>query len=267
MNNDIHQYRNVREVNESLAEWLVKDIQQVLLQQDKYTIALSGGSTPKSFYELLAKGYSDKIDWLKVHVFFDDERYVPFTDERNNAAMVHRAVLQHVNIPANQVHNMQTDTSPEESAHSYEAILHQYFDGRQHTFDLVLLGMGDDGHTLSLFPGTSVVNEQTRWVSEVLLDNAGNYRITLTAPVVNRADKIIFLVTGQAKAQTLQKVLQGPPNKFPSQLIQPASNNLMWFIDDAAAMISCISNTFVTSNNITFTTCTSCIIISRTFYW
>lgn len=236
MNNGIHQYRNVSEVNKALAEWLVKDIQQVLLQNDKYTIALSGGSTPKSFYELLAKEYADKIDWLKVHVFFDDERYVPFTDERNNAAMVYRALLQHVKIPAYQVHNMQTNTSPTESAKSYEAILHQYFDGRRHTFDLVLLGMGDDGHTLSLFPGTAVVNEQTKWVSEVLLNAAGNYRITLTAPVVNLADKVIFLVTGQGKAQTLQKVIQGPPNQFPSQLIKPASKNLLWFIDDAAAM-------------------------------
>ena len=171
-----------------------------------------------------------------MHVFFDDERYVPFTDERNNAAMVHRALIQHVNIPASQVHNMQTDVPPIDSAKAYELLLHQYFDHQQHTFDLVLLGMGDDGHTLSLFPGTAVVNERVKWVSEVLLDTSGNYRITLTAPVVNMAEKIIFLITGQGKAQMLQKVLQGPANQFPSQLIQPASQNLLWFIDDAAAL-------------------------------
>ena len=236
MNNSIHQYRNIIEVNKALAEWLVQDIQKVLLQQNRYSIALSGGSTPKSFYELLAKDYADKIDWTKVHVFFDDERYVPFTDERNNAAMVHRALIQHVNIPASQVHNMQTDVSPIDSAKAYELLLHQYFDHQQHTLDLVLLGMGDDGHTLSLFPGTAVVNERVKWVSEVQLDDAGNYRITLTEPVVNKADKVIFLITGQGKAQMLQKVLQGPANQFPSQLIQPASQNLLWFIDDAAAL-------------------------------
>lgn len=236
MNNSIHQYRSIIEVNKALAEWLVKDVQKVLLQQNRYSIALSGGSTPKSFYELLAKDYADKIDWTKVHVFFDDERYVPFTDERNNAAMVHRALIQHVNIPASQVHNMQTDVPPIDSAKAYELLLHQYFDHQQHTFDLVLLGMGDDGHTLSLFPGTAVVNERVKWVSEVLLDTSGNYRITLTAPVVNMAEKIIFLITGQGKAQMLQKVLQGPANQFPSQLIQPASQNLLWFIDDAAAL-------------------------------
>lgn len=236
MNNSIHQYRSIIEVNKALAEWLVKDVQKVLLQQNRYSIALSGGSTPKSFYELLAKDYADKIDWTKVHVFFDDERYVPFTDERNNAAMVHQALIQHVNIPASQVHNMQTDVSPINSAKAYELLLHQFFDDQQHTFDLVLLGMGDDGHTLSLFPGTAVVNERVKWVSEVLLDTSGNYRITLTAPVVNMAEKIIFLITGQGKAHMLQKVLQGPANQFPSQLIQPASKNLMWFIDDAAAL-------------------------------
>lgn len=236
MNNAIHQYRTVSEVNKGLAEWLVTDIEQVLHNQDRYTMALSGGSTPKSFYELLAKEYASKIDWAKVHLFFDDERYVPFTDERNNAAMVDRALLQHINIPAGQVHYMQTDVSPLESAKVYEALLHQYFDGQPHTFDLVLLGMGDDGHTLSLFPGTDVVNERSKWVSEVLIDDAGNYRITLTEPVVNKSAKVIFLITGQGKAQMLQKVLNGPANQFPSQLIQPVSKNLMWFIDDAAGM-------------------------------
>ena len=236
MNNAIHQYRTVSEVNKGLAEWLVTDIEQVLHNQDRYTMALSGGSTPKSFYELLAKEYASKIDWAKVHVFFDDERYVPFTDERNNAAMVDRALLQHINIPAGQVHYMQTDVSPLESAKVYEALLHQYFDGQPHTFDLVLLGMGDDGHTLSLFPGTDVVNERSKWVSEVLIDDADNYRITLTEPVVNKSAKVIFLITGQGKAQMLQKVLNGPANQFPSQLIQPVSKNLMWFIDDAAGM-------------------------------
>ncbi len=236
MNNAIHQYRTVSEVNRGLAEWLVTDIQQVLHNQDRYTIALSGGSTPKSFYELLAKEYASKIDWSRVHVFFDDERYVPFDDERNNAAMVDRTLLQHINIPAGQVHFMQTNVSPLESAQAYEALLHQYFDGQPYTFNLVLLGMGDDGHTLSLFPGTDVVNERSKWVSEVLIDDARNYRITLTEPVVNRADKVIFLITGQGKAQMLQKVINGPANLFPSQLIQPVSKNLMWFIDDAAGM-------------------------------
>lgn len=236
MNNAIHQYRTISEVNKGLAEWLVTDIQQVLHNQDRYTMALSGGSTPKSFYELLAKDYALKIDWSRVHVFFDDERYVPFDDERNNAAMVDKALLQHINLSAGQVHFMQTDVSPLESAKAYEALLHQYFDGEPHTFNLVLLGMGDDGHTLSLFPGTDVVNERSKWVSEVLIDNAGNYRITLTEPVVNKADKVIFLITGQGKAQMLQKVINGPANQFPSQLIQPVSKNLIWFIDDAAGM-------------------------------
>ena len=109
MNNAIHQYRTVTDVTKGLAEWLVTDIQQVLQKHDRYTMALSGGNTPKSFYELLAKEYASQINWSGVHVFFDDERYVPFADERNNGAMVNKALLQHINLPPDQVHFMKTD--------------------------------------------------------------------------------------------------------------------------------------------------------------
>ncbi len=237
MSGVIKQYTDVKLVNTALAEWLVNDVEQTLLTGDRYTMALSGGNTPKGFYELLASDYANKIDWQKVHIFFDDERYVPFSDERNNAAMVYKALLNKVDVPAEQVHIMQTDVSPQQSAEAYEAILHRYFDGQPVTFDLVLLGMGDDGHTLSLFPGTEVVNENKKWVSEVLLDKGGNYRITLTAPVVNLSNKVVFLVTGSGKAEMLPKVLKGryQPNMFPSQIIKPASGNLYWFVDDAAA--------------------------------
>lgn len=238
MNNSIKVFSNVAEVNKALAEWMVKDIHETLSTEGRYTMALSGGSTPKQLYELLANEYSQQIDWQKVHIFFDDERYVPFTDERNNAAMISRALLNKINIPREQVHIMQTDINPEASAAAYETILHQYFDGQSFTFNLVLLGMGEDGHTLSLFPGTAVVNEKHKWVSDVLLDDAENYRITLTAPVVNRARKAVFMVTGAAKANTLKEVLQGNyvPDTFPSQMIRPESGKLYWFIDQQAGM-------------------------------
>ena len=233
----LHIYPDIKELNAALAEWICNDIQQTLAVHERYTIALSGGSTPKALYQLLAAEYHDRIDWQKVVVFFDDERYVPFEDERNNARMAFESLLNKVNIPAGQVHVMQTNIPPGESAEEYEKLLHQYFDGQPHTFDLVLLGMGDDGHTLSLFPGTEVVRETQKWVSEVLLDDAGNYRITLTAPVVNLACKVLFLVAGEGKAETLHHVLNGAyqPDTYPSQLIQPASKNLHWFADEAAA--------------------------------
>jgi 6-phosphogluconolactonase len=162
---------------------------------------------------------------------------VPFDDESNNARMVYEHLLNKVDIPANQVFIMRTDLTPRDAANDYEAILKKYFKDKPQTFNLVLLGMGDDGHTLSLFPGTDVVHETEKWVSEVLLNDAGQYRITLTAPVVNLASKVVFLVAGEGKANTLNKVLNGPsqPVKYPSQLIKPASDNLYWFVDAAAA--------------------------------
>ena len=233
----LHIYPEIKQLNAALADWISSDIQQTLAVHGRYTIALSGGSTPKALYEWLAAKYHDRIDWQKVVVFFDDERYVPFEDERNNARMAFDSLLNKVNIDRDQVHVMQINIPPKESAEEYEKILHQYFDGQPHTFDLVLLGMGDDGHTLSLFPGKDVVRETNKWVSEVLLDDAGNYRITLTAPVVNLASKVVFLVAGEGKAETLHHVLNGPyqPETYPSQLIQPDSNNLHWFADEAAA--------------------------------
>lgn len=234
---EFHIHADIGQLNKALAGWLTDHIRSTLLKQDRYTIALSGGNTPKAFYQLLASDYSDKIDWQKLHIFFDDERYVPFNDERNNAKMVYESLLNKVNIPAEQIHVMRTDVPPKQSAEEYEKILHRYFDDEQSTFDLVLLGMGDDGHTLSLFPGTKVIHETTKWVSEVPLDDNGNYRITLTAPVVNLASTVAFFVAGEGKANTLIHVLNRgyQPDKYPSQIIRPVSKNLHWFIDEAAA--------------------------------
>lgn len=233
----LHKYADVPQLNAALAEWLSNDINETLKQQSRYTIALSGGNTPKAFNELLAREYHDKIDWQRVHVFFCDERYVPFEDERNNARMTFETLLNKVSVPPEQVHVMHTNIPPKDSATEYEKIVRRYFADQPHTFDMVLLGMGDDGHTLSLFPGKAVVMEVDRWVSEVLLDDACNYRITLTTPIVNLASKVAFVVVGEGKAHTLNDVLYGAyqPMKYPSQLIRPASNELHWFVDEAAA--------------------------------
>jgi len=233
---EIIQHSDVTTLNKAFAQWLADDIQCTLQTNNRYTIALSGGSTPKALYELLASAYHDAIDWKKVIVFFDDERFVPFEDERNNARMVFDSLLNHVEVPRERIHVMRTDVDPETSAAEYEALLRNHFPGSGQTFDLVLLGMGEDGHTLSLFPGTAVVNELEKWVSTVWLEAQATHRITLTAPVVNEAAKVAFLVTGSGKANTLQQVLQGAyeSTRLPSQLIQPRSQKLYWFIDDSA---------------------------------
>lgn len=236
---ELHIAKNIDKLSIAVADWLVQYAAEVLLQQDRFTIALSGGSTPKLLHELLASdAYKNKFDWQKWHVFFGDERFVPFADERNNAKMAFDTLLNHVPIPADHVHIMQTEhISPEDSAVAYEKLLHQYFDGAETSFDLVLLGMGDDGHTLSLFPGSPVVHEAHAWATSLWLPSQDMFRVTLTHAIVNHAAAVAFLAAGSKKTTVLKEVLNGDynPDVYPSQIIQPLQGQLHWFVDEAAA--------------------------------
>ena len=239
----IHIAESPDEWSHTLAGWITDYIVLILSNRDRFTLALSGGNTPKVLYQLLASSpYREKIDWSRMHLFCGDERDVPFSDDRSNAKMVFDTLLSRVTVPAAQIHMIRTDLDPQDAALQYESILHGYFPAVESpaswaTFDLVLLGMGEDGHTLSLFPGTAVLNEQQLWVSAFYLDAQQMYRVTLTRAVVNLASRIAFLATGSGKAQTLKAVLQGPylPERYPSQLIQPVHGELHWFVDRAAA--------------------------------
>ena len=231
----LHIYKSAEETITALANWITSLIQKTLEVKDKFTIALSGGETPKKLYQRLASDeYREKINWSRLHIFWGDERFVPFTDDSNNAKMAFDNLLSKINIPSEQIHTMWTDVTPQESATQYENILHKYFDKKQTTFDLVLLGMGDDGHTLSLFPGNEVLNDTTSWVSAVGSKEKGE-RITLMPSVVNRSSAIAFLITGESKAKILQQVLESQENNYPAQLIQPSNGELYWFVDEAAA--------------------------------
>ena len=238
----LHISKTVEEFNQSIADWMVKCIDDTLKIQNRFTLVLSGGNTPKGLYELIsASPYREKIDWEKIHIFWGDERDVPFNDDRNNAKMAYETLLNHVPIPATQIHVMQTENiAPEKSAEAYEKILHQYFptaDSELQTFDLVLLGMGDDGHTLSLFPGTAVIHENKLWAEAYYLEAQKIYRITLTKAIVNKSKYIAFLTTGANKAHALKEVLEGKynPDLYPSQEIKPENGELHWFVDEAAA--------------------------------
>lgn len=220
------------------ANWFVDYVNKVLQSKDRCTIALAGGNTPKKLYELLASdAYKNKIDWTKLHFFWGDERYVPFEDERNNAKMVSDILFNHVPVPKEHIHIMRTDIEPEQSAAEYESILKDYFGEEGPSFDIVLLGMGNDGHTLSLFPGNDNIHEKEKWVMAFYLDAQKMYRITLTTTIVNRACEVVFLVTGADKAVTLFQVLYGEhdPELYPTQLIQPYNTAPVWFIDSTAA--------------------------------
>jgi len=242
----LHIYKDAEALSEAAAKWIADCIAEVLSTRDRFTIALSGGSTPQRLHKILAAPpYTDQIDWSKLHIFWGDERAVPFDDSRNNAKMAYDTLLDYVPVPASQIHVMRTDIKPEESAAEYEKILHQYFDAAPGasspalpaSFDLVLLGMGDDGHTLSLFPGTEIVHEEKAWARAFFLPAQDMYRITLTRTIVNWSARIAFLTTGPGKAHALREVLEGAyaPDLYPSQVIQPVKGELHWFVDEAAA--------------------------------
>jgi 6-phosphogluconolactonase len=233
----LHVYKNGEELSTAVAKWIADRIRETLKKKDRFTIALSGGSTPQRLHKILAASpYKEQVDWSKLHIFWGDERAVPFEDSRNNAKMAYDTLLNFVPVPASQIHIMRTDIAPEQSAIEYEKILHQYFDPVPESFDLVLLGMGDDGHTLSLFPGTEVVQEESAWVKAFFLKAQDMYRITLTKSIVNRSACVAFLTTGAGKAHALKEVLKGAynPDLYPSQEIKP-TGELHWFVDEAAA--------------------------------
>ena len=235
---ELHTFKDAEALSEAVAGWIAEIIADTLRHAPRCTIALSGGSTPERLHKLLAASpYKERIDWGKLHIFWGDERAVPFEDSRNNAKMAYDTLLNFVPVPASQIHVMRTDIPPAESAIEYEKILHQYFGETGPSFDLVLLGMGDDGHTLSLFPGTAVVHEEKAWATSFFLQAQDMYRITLTRPIVNRAARIAFLTTGAKKAHALKEVLKGEynPDLYPSQTIMPQAGELHWFVDEAAA--------------------------------
>ena len=237
--------KNITELSIAAADWMVDYIRTTLQKQDRFTLVLSGGSTPKKLHELLAgDAFKNKIDWSKIHIFFGDERFVPFNDERNNAKMAFDTLLSHVPVAKEHIHIIQTENIlPEDAAKAYKGILKSYFPhftnnhSPRITFDLVLLGMGDDGHTLSLFPGeTSVIHETEKLCTSLWLESQNMYRVTLTHPIVNQSAAAAFLAAGAGKSTVLKEVLQGEfnPDLYPAQIIKPAGE-LYWFVDEAAA--------------------------------
>jgi 6-phosphogluconolactonase len=205
----------------------------------RFSIALSGGSTPKALYELLAEPrYAALIDWSKAHVFWGDERVVPPRSADSNYRMANEALLERVPIPANHVHRILAEQGGDEAALSYEATLHTFFEGsREASFDILLLGMGPDGHIASLFPGTEPVHENERWVRPNVSPVPPVERVTLTPAILNRSASVLLLVTGAEKAGRLAQILEGPfdPARLPAQVIRPPNGDVRWLVDRLAA--------------------------------
>lgn len=230
--------KNGDELSQQLALWLTDHIEKKLQRQDRFTILLAGGNTPKKLYRILTQEpLKSRIEWCRLHFFWGDERYVPFNDENNNAKMVFDNLLNHVPVLKENIHIIRTAIPAEAAANEYETLLHHYFPDKNSTFDLVLLGIGDDAHTLSLFPGYHLVKEKEKWVRSFYLEEQKMTRITLTAPVINAAACVIFLVEGTSKANAVFHILQEEynPDLYPAQIIQTINGELQWWIDDGAA--------------------------------
>jgi len=224
------------------AERIVGLADEAIKDHGGFSIALSGGSTPKTLYELLATpAYSERIDWSNVHVFWGDERCVPPDDNESCYRMARETLLDHVPIPSANIRRIQGEIPPEEAATKYERLLHHFFGNQSPRFDVILLGMGDDGHTASLFPGTKALSEEKRWVIENYVEAKQMWRGTLTKTAINAAANVIFLVSGKGKSERLRQVLEGnfQRDKLPSQLIRPENGGLLWMVDqDVAALLS-----------------------------
>jgi 6-phosphogluconolactonase len=206
----------------------------------RFSVALSGGHTPERAYQILADHpFSDRIPWEGVHIFWGDERCVPPEDPMSNQGMIQRTLLDQVPIPPSQIHPMGCWQSPGSAAMEYEKFLHEYFGSVHPNFDLVFLGLGENGHTASLFPGKEVLHDTEHWVAEVYLPDQNLYRLTLTAGIINQASMIAFLVSGAKKASVLKEILEGKfnPERLPAQLIKPQNGDLLWLVDQEASAL------------------------------
>jgi 6-phosphogluconolactonase len=232
---NVHVFEAPQDLAEAAAESFAEEAAKSVRERGRFAVALAGGSTPKALYELLATEYRSALDWDKVHVFFGDERTVPPDHEDSNYRMAYDTLLSRV--PVGSVHRMRGELDPAEAAMLYEEELKRFFDGPPR-FDLILLGIGEDGHTASLFPGTPALDVTDRWVVENPVEKLGTVRITLTVPAINAAKRVIFLVAGAGKAEALKEILEGDadPHKYPAKLIRP-EGGAEWMVDRAAAQL------------------------------
>lgn len=222
-----------------------KEVVQVVLDCRKAgrecRVALAGGSTPQGLYRLLTGDpYRTQISWDHLRVFWGDERTVPPDHQESNYRMAKEALLSHVPIPSNQIFRIEGEVPADEAAARYETVLQEQFSlssGEVPQFDLILLGMGPDGHTASLFPGTSAVAESHKLVAAPWVEKLQTHRVTLTPPVLNAGKHVVFLVSGVDKATALQVVLEGPadPARYPAQVVNPPTGHMVWLVNQDAA--------------------------------
>jgi 6-phosphogluconolactonase len=237
---ELNIFNNEEEVLDALAKHFVKVAGESIAAKGKFSVALSGGNSPKKLYELLASTtYADSVDWEKVYFFFGDERNVPQTDKDSNYLMAKKALFEPLLIDPANIFPVDTSLDPADAAKKYEQEIVEFFDEEELSFDLILLGLGDNSHTASLFPHTPVLHDRIPGVKEVFIPDQQVYRITLNAPLINEAAHIAFLVYGEGKAIAVHHVLEDDENieEYPAQLIEPIVGEIEWFMDEAAASL------------------------------
>lgn len=230
-------YKTTDDVLTGLADFFVESANKAIASHGQFSVSLSGGSSPKKLYELLASAaYKELVDWSKVYFFFGDERNVPDTHPDSNALMAEKALFKPLHIAKEQIFKVNTALSPIEAAKSYTEDINKFFKGATARFDLVLLGLGDNSHTASLFPHTPILHDTTASVKDVFLEDQQVHRISFTAALINNAHQIAFLVYGQGKAEAVHHILEDKTDidEYPAQLIVK-DNKAYWFLDEPAA--------------------------------
>ena len=225
-------YNSYESFSIAAAHFFTTEYEMAIAEKDRFMVALSGGNTPKRLYALLATpAFSRNINWKKVFIFFSDERYVPHNNEESNFKMVRETLLKNIPIPAKNIFPISVSSTPSKDALHYENIVKKILGSKRTSFDLLLLGMGADGHTASLFPGAVSLKEKKRLVKEVYLPEKDIYRISFTLTLINRSKQILLLVSGKEKAPVLKKIFtnRATKNPLPVQLVK---GNLLWMINE-----------------------------------
>lgn len=236
-NREVKVYSTLDELCKAAAEEFIRCAQTAIAQENRFAVVLAGGNTPQTLYKLLARDYGTKIEWQRVHFFWGDERYVPFDSPQSNYKMAKELLLDVLKIPASNMYPMPTYfPDPADAAIKYEHTLKNFFVGKNPQFDLILLGVGTDGHTASLFPSNAALEEKKAWVVSVRAEVNPPVRLSLTLPVINSAQNIFFLVAGEEKKNVVEAILERPEEaqqQFPAALVR-TNGRLTMFIDEKA---------------------------------
>ena len=216
---------------------LARGAAEYFVAQSPETVALSGGSTPKLMYQILADQFRDQVPWSNIHFFWSDERHVPPDHAESNYRMAHEALLSRVPVSTNNVHRIRGENpNAADAASEYEQTLIQVTNQPLPSLDLILLGLGTDGHTASIFPGSEVLHETKRLVAAPWVEKFKTHRITMTLPLINNAAAILFVVSGAEKAEIVKEILEGE-EKYPAQAVKPTQGELIWMLDKDAARL------------------------------